>query len=341
MKTNIAHNNKDLVGKILADTFREKSFAVYGLALPPVKEFLLTEFAEVQITGRAADRLFLLADGSYALVDFESKYLLRNKVKYLRYITRVLDQYLDSKKEFRLRFIVIYTGNVRSAPPDYSTDCLSIRTEQAFLSHINGDEEYKKILAKMEAGAPLTDEDLMMLIILPLTYAKRNLQSDMIDKATDIAAAISEDEKRSFVLAGICISTDTFINKRQVFRIGGLLRMTKVGQMILKEFEDRENDLLKQLEESRNEIFEREAQLAESRNEISEKEMLLAESRNEISEKEALLAKSRNEISHKDALLAESNLNNQKLQQTLDALVQKLLQEGIDPDQIRQVSEGI
>lgn len=115
----------------------------------------------------------------------------------------------------------------------------------------------------------------------------------------NIAAAISEDEKRSFVLAGICISTDAFINKRQVFRIGGLLRMTKVGQMILKEFEDRENDLLKQLEESRN------------------------------------------EISHKEALLAESNLNNQKLQQTLDALVQKLLQEGIDPDQIRQVSEGI
>lgn len=311
MGIDIAHNNRDLVGKILSDTFREKSFAVYGLALPPVKECLLTEFAEVKVTGRTADRLFLLEDGSYALIDFESKYLLRNKVKYLRYITRVLDQYLGGKKEkeFRLRFIVIYMGNVKSAPSDFTTDCLSIRTEQAFLSHIDGDAEYQRILDRINSGAPLSDEDLMLLIILPLTYSQRKKQVSMIDKTTDIAAAIKEDEKRSFVLAGICIAADAFINKTQANRIGGLLKMTKVGRMIMKEFEDLEK------------------QLAESRSE-------LAESRSE-------LAESRSELSRKDAQLAESNLNNQKLQNSLDTLIKNLIHDGVSPEKIKQAAGNV
>ena len=272
MNNAIARNNKDLISKILADSFGEKSFSVYGINLPPIVQCLPTEFPDVQVTDRVSDRLFLLQDGSYALVDFESQYLLLNKVKYLRYITRVLEHYLKSAQDFHLRFIVLYTGNVRSARPDYSTDCLTIHTEQAFLSRIDGDKEFSEIHAKLDADTPLSDEDLMKLIILPLTYGSREKQISSIDKAVDSALQIKEEEKRTFVLAGICISTDKFIREYQARRIGGILKMTKVGQMLQEEYEQLERQLEKQLDEKRTEIREYSWQIRQCEQQIQQRD---------------------------------------------------------------------
>ena len=123
---------------------------------------------------------------------------------------------------------------------------------------------------------PLTDEDQMMLIILPLTYAREKERIAMIDRAVDIAAAIPEDEKRSFTLAGICIAADKFINDDQVNRIGGMITMTKVGRMILKEYEERERRMQEELEESRKEIAESKKEIAESKKKIAEKDAHIA-----------------------------------------------------------------
>ena len=124
----ITWSNKDLIAKILADSFGEKSFAVYGIDLPPIAAYLPTELPAVEATDRTTDRFFQLTDGSYVIVDFESEYKKRNKSKYLKYISRILDKYMD-EDDFRLRFIVIYTGDVQSAESEFSTDCVTIRTE--------------------------------------------------------------------------------------------------------------------------------------------------------------------------------------------------------------------
>ncbi|MDO5132599.1 MAG: hypothetical protein Q4D81_06420, partial [Eubacteriales bacterium] len=257
MENSITKHNKDLISKILADTFGNKSFEVYGIHLPPIRQYLQTDFPDVQVTDRISDRFFLLADGSYALVDFEAEYRLSNKVKYLRYITRVLEHHLNRNNPIRLRFIVIYMGNVKSAPADYKTDCLTIHTEQAFLSHIDGDTEYQKILDKLDAGILLTDEDLMRIIILPLTYSRKEDQIRMVDHMIDTAIQIVEDEKRAFVLAGICIASDTFMSVTQAKRIGGILRMTRVGRMLQEEFDQLEA----MIEEKKAQLVKQEEQL--------------------------------------------------------------------------------
>ena len=67
------------------------------------------------------DNLFLLADGTYAIVDYEAEYKKLNKIKYLNYIARVMEKYYKENENFDLRLIVIYTGDVKSAEPNFET----------------------------------------------------------------------------------------------------------------------------------------------------------------------------------------------------------------------------
>ena len=236
MSTTITWTNKDLISKILADTFGAGSFRVYGVNLPPIAEYLPTELPTIEATDRMTDRLFRLTDGSYLLVDFESAYKQKNFIKYLQYISRILTKYLTEAHPIRLRLLVIFTGDVYSAPAVFRTDCVTLRVEQAYLSHIDGDVEYDRLLKKISAGIRLTEEDQMKLILLPLTYPDKNRKIEMIDTVVDAVTMISEDEQKRFLLAGLCVTANKYITELQTDRIEVMLRMTKVGQKIYNDW---------------------------------------------------------------------------------------------------------
>ena len=236
MSTTITWTNKDLISKILADTFGAGSFRVYGVNLPPIAEYLPTELPTIEATDRMTDRLFRLTDGSYLLVDFESAYKQKNFIKYLQYISRILAKYLTEAHPIRLRLLVIFTGDVYSAPAVFRTDCVTLRVEQAYLSHIDGDVEYDRLLKKISAGIRLTEEDQMKLMLLPLTYPDKNRKIEMIDTVVDAVTMISEDEQKGFLLAGLCVAANKYITELQTDRIEVMLRMTKVGQKIYNDW---------------------------------------------------------------------------------------------------------
>ncbi len=85
----IAYQNKDILFKILGQTYKEKSFAVYGIDLPRIQALLPTDLPKISANEKSVDNLFLLEDGTYAIVDYESVYKRISKIKYLNYIARV------------------------------------------------------------------------------------------------------------------------------------------------------------------------------------------------------------------------------------------------------------
>lgn len=85
----IAYQNKDILFKILGQTYKEKSFAAYGIDLPRIRALLPTDLPKISANEKSVDNLFLLEDGTYAIVDYESVYKRINKIKYLNYIARV------------------------------------------------------------------------------------------------------------------------------------------------------------------------------------------------------------------------------------------------------------
>ena len=249
MSEGIVYQNKDILFKILGQTYKEKSFAAYGIDLPPIRALLPTDLPKIAANEKSIDNLFLLEDGTYAIVDYESVYKKANKIKYLNYIARIMEKYFKEDETFNLRLIVIYTSDVQSAEPTLETNCFTLRTEQAFLSHIDGEAAFREIQGKIYSGIPLTDNDLMWLVILPLTVPGSEGKQEMLEKVVDLAEQITDEEQRIFTLSGVIVASDKFINREYLDQIRRRISMTQLGQLYEKEKIEyanqkvRENDL--------------------------------------------------------------------------------------------------
>ena len=235
MSEGIAYQNKDILFKILSQTYREKSFAAYGINLPPIRELLPTGLPKISANEKDIDNLFLLEDGTYAIVDYESAFKKLNKIKYLNYIARVMEKYYQEDENFNLRLIIIYTGDVQSAEPVYETNCFTLRMEQAFLSHINGETAFDTISQKLHSGIPLEDDDLMKLVILPLTMPGVEGKQKMLEKVVDLAEQVTDGKQQIFILSGVIVVSDKFINRKYLEQIRRRINMTQLGQMYEKE----------------------------------------------------------------------------------------------------------
>lgn len=235
MSNGIAYQNKDVVFKILSETYKEKSFRAYGLDLPSIKEVLPTNLPAVSADEKRMDNLFLLEDDTLAIVDYESEDKDSNKIKYINYIARVLDKYFDDKKEIPIiRLIIVYTGDVEKACKVINTGSISLYMEQVFLVKLESEEIYQYIKHKVEHKETLSEEEQMQLIILPLTEKGAAGKRRRIEQVIEIVKGTEEDIQ-GFLFANLLVISDKFIDDNLSRDIRRWLKMTKVARLIAED----------------------------------------------------------------------------------------------------------
>ncbi len=236
MSDGIAYQNKDIEFKLISETFKEKSFEAYGLNLPKIKAVLPTNLPKVSANEKRMDHLFLLEDDTVAIVDYEAEDKLANRVKYVNYIARVMERYMkDSGMIPDLRMIVIYTGDVEHADNVLETKCFRLNMEHVFVSHLPGEEIYQEIKHKLENGERLTEQEFMRLIILPLAEKWKEKKQKRVEEVVELAKMIEDEQGQVFVIAGVLVCSDKFIDKDYAKGIRRYLGMTKVFQLFEEE----------------------------------------------------------------------------------------------------------
>lgn len=236
----VAYQNKDIVSKIFGEAMKEKSLKAYGLNVPKVVDVLPTNLPALELNELRIDNIFVLEDGSYAIIDYESKYRYRNKVKYLSYVLRILRRLIKDKVDLRkvkIRIIIIYTADVKrgKTEPVFQAGAIQLITEEAFLIEIDGEKEYQRLLKKVENGQLLDEEDMMKMIILPLAYQGIEKQREIAKKVVDLIKQIKEMQMQRFLFAGVLSFTDKVIDEEVAEEIRRRLDMTKVGRIIYEE----------------------------------------------------------------------------------------------------------
>lgn len=253
----IAYQNKDITSKMLAESFKGKSFRVYGLDLPEVRNVLPTNIPAVKANELRLDNLFELADGTAAIVDYESDYNKEDKVKYLNYLAGIANRYLKDKEDCPiLRMVVIYTGDIKreQVSEEYNIGAVRLCVECAFLSELDSAEVYERLKQKVERNEMLDDEELMEFIILPLSYRTKEEKQQKIRETVELATKIQDRGQQLFTLAGILAFTDKLIDRETAGRIRRVIEMTQVAQI----FEEEKQQALTQVAQ----IFEEEKQHA-------------------------------------------------------------------------------
>ena len=178
--------------------------------------------------------LFLLEDGTYAIVDYESEEKGDNCIKYVNCISRVIERYYRENKVIpKIRMIVIYTGDVEQAEDVFDMGCMTVKLDQVFISHLPTEEIYQTIKRKLECGENLTGQELMQLIVLPLAYKGGENKQKRIEQIIELAELIKDEQEQLLVVMGLLVASDKFIRKEYAERIRRRFDMTKIERMIL------------------------------------------------------------------------------------------------------------
>ena len=234
----IAYQNKDIASKILSEQFRGKSFSVYGIDLPEIEDIRPTNLPAVEADELRLDNLFLLADGSYVFVDYESEYREKNKCDYLKYFARITERLYNEFGRFvPLKLVIIYTADVKRGTTDPVLDTGGVRMEieEAFLTELDAGDIWKGLKRKIESGEELSDEDMMRMIIYPLTFRGRRAKQEAVARAIGLAKKIENENRMYFVLKMIWVFADKYITEGDSNRIREVLTMTKVDRILEEE----------------------------------------------------------------------------------------------------------
>ena len=200
--------DRDALHKVLAQAYKGKSFAVLGIKLPPIRELL----PAIPLRDGFIDSLFLLEDGTYAVVEYASGCHKTDMVKYTEHLAEIMERYDKEDGMFNLHFIIIYTGDVEKAESVFDFGCLTLHPEQVFLSRMDGNAELESIRQKIHSGFLLTDDDLMKLVVLPLSVPGSEGKTQLFDEISSLAGKIPDEEQRAFVLSAMTLAADRFIN---------------------------------------------------------------------------------------------------------------------------------
>lgn len=234
----IAYQNKDITAKLMAETLKGKSLAPFGLPFLKIVDILPTNLPAIESNELRLDNLFRLNDDSLAMIDYESSFDRENFVKYLNYIARVIKRFAmqnELKNLKKIKMVVIYTADVEQAEEVYDLGGLLLVVEAAYLVRRDSDEIYCRLKRKIESDECLSGEELMELMILPLTVKGKNRKQKVIEQVVDLAKKISDRSEQVRALAGILTFTDKVIDQTYAKKVKEEMQMTLVGQMLIDE----------------------------------------------------------------------------------------------------------
>lgn len=190
---------------------------------------------------------FISEDDSYLLVDYESEYNEENKIKYLNYIVRVSKRLYNELEKFpNIRMLVIYTADVKKGSTDPVMNLGSIRLviTEAFLSELDHEEIWERISSKVFSNQELASEEVMELIVYPLTFQSKKDKQDAIADVITLTKQIAESNRKSFIFKCLLTFTDKVIRDEDAEAIKEALMMTKVEKLI---YQDAEADVTKRI----------------------------------------------------------------------------------------------
>ena len=236
MPDGITRSNKDVLFKVLSQSYENKSLAVYGLDLPRIKRLLPGSYPAVIAKETHADNPFLLEDDTLLILEYESTATADDFLKYAGYVTNALKQLRkEGVGATRVVIAVIYTGDIERAPSELDLGALRVRVEQVFLSGFDTDGMLAGLKAKIEAGVPLGDDDVMRLIILPLTQPDKGRKQGLIEEAVNLAKGVRDERQQMFALAGIATATVKFMDAEYLKKLKGWIKMNALARLFEEE----------------------------------------------------------------------------------------------------------
>ena len=230
----ITKHVNDVIQKHAIMLFRDATLEFYGIKTAPIVELINPELPTIQVSGGAADIVFLLADGSYLHFAFETGYSRSKLIQILGYDSRLYER--DGRT---VHTVVIYTSDVKTKPAGLKIGSLEYNPDIIMMGDYDGDVVYAELETKIKNNQELSDSDMLNLVLLPLM--KHTIpRSDLAANSIKLAQAIPDATKRTACIAAAFAFADKYLDRTEMNKLMEAIRVTELAVMLV---EDAVNDI--------------------------------------------------------------------------------------------------
>lgn len=137
------------------------------------------------------------------------------------------------------------------------------------MSELDSDAIVEVITDKIKRKHPLTSQEIMELVMLPLTYKGFAKKKQSIRDTFALVKDIPNEELQTFILSGMLVFTDKIITRKDSDEIRRWINMTKVGRIIEEEKRQAIEEATKAMEIENKKITQEKQKAIVEKNEIA------------------------------------------------------------------------
>lgn len=142
--------------------------------------------------------------------------------------------------------------NVRNINPTLDVGCLKLTIEPGYLSKIQ-DTVLPPIADKIQRGKRLTDQELMLLVILSLPKQKKSAQRAALKEIVGLAKQIADEDQQLFAISGALTFADKIVDSKYANQVKEWIMMTKVARL----FEEEKMEAVRRVEMEKDAALEK------------------------------------------------------------------------------------
>lgn len=221
--------HEDAIMKMGFGYFRDTILKTLGIDYEFV-EPAETELVELTIHSLYMDFTFLTKGGFYIHIEFQTT---DNKVIADLRRFRAYEAVYSNKTGKNVITYVIYSGGITKTKTELDCGTHIYRVIPIYLKDKNADGIFQRLKEKQEKGESFTEEDFADLSLTPLMsggYSKKDAIKEGIFLAKKFTTVTAEK-----TTAMLYTLADKFLKSAELEEIKGVLRMTRLGQMLVEE----------------------------------------------------------------------------------------------------------
>ena len=229
LNTEISYHNNDILMKVLAEQFKNKTLDVFGIKTAKIKDLIPSVHPAVEANETRNDIIFLLEDDTLLHLEFQTTAGEQDLKRFLYYDARLV-----RRQERKVHTIVIYSGRIEQARERLECGSILYQVENIYMKHYNGDQEYNRLKHKIDNHQLLSETDTLKLIFLPLMKSEQK-EEELVIQAAELAKAAPDEKTKLFAIAALIVITDKIMSESNKRKLLEVLKMTQIEQWIREE----------------------------------------------------------------------------------------------------------
>ncbi len=145
MDTEITRQSNDILMKYMAESFKDKTLAFFGLKTARITGLSPTGLPAIEARETRTDVVFLLEDDTLLHLEFQTTISKEDLKRFLLYDARITSR---EEKGRIINTAVIYAGNIQQAPETLDCGSILYRVTNVYMKDYNGDREYKDCIKR-------------------------------------------------------------------------------------------------------------------------------------------------------------------------------------------------